>query len=78
MSACVNFSTIFGYPCLGNSYTAGLEDDELAKGLQVTADAAVSQEDWKYSADSECNLSRCDVSRQLNVYMLQKILGMNE
>ena len=32
---------MFGHLCLGNSYTAGL-DEEIVKGLQTTADAAVA------------------------------------
>ena len=56
MAACVHFSTMFGKPCLGNSYTAEL-DQETAKGLQMVADEVVFQEGWKYNSDSDCNLT---------------------
>ena len=43
VSACVHFSSMFGVPCTGNSYHAGLTDDNHIHKLQVAADATISK-----------------------------------
>ena len=58
LAACIHFSTLFGHPCLGNSYIAGL-DMETANILQNVADEAVAQSNWNYGAENDCNLSMC-------------------
>ena len=58
LSACVHFSTLFGVPCLGNTYGAGLDAGDVEE-LQIAADLAVEKADWTYPADSNCNLSMC-------------------
>ena len=57
LTACVHFATIFGQPCLGNPYIPDNLDEETAKHLQIAADAAISQDNWNFDADSDCNLS---------------------
>ena len=58
LSACVHFSTLFGQPCLGNTYGSSL-DAGIVEGLQIAADLAVDKADWTYPADSDCKLSMC-------------------
>ena len=58
LSACVHFSTLFGQPCLGNTYEAGL-GFENAEKLQIAADLAVEKENWNFPANSDCNLKMC-------------------
>ena len=58
LSACAHFSTLFGRPCEGNGYDAGL-DAATALEMQIAADIAVSSGGWSYPADSDCELTMC-------------------
>ena len=56
LGACVHYSTLFGKPCLGNSYLNGLSN-ENATNIQMVADAAISDANWNYNEDTNCELS---------------------
>ena len=56
LGACVHYSTLFGKPCLGNSYLNGLSN-ENATNIQMVADAAISEANWNYNEDTNCELS---------------------
>ena len=56
LGACVHYSTLFGKPCLGNSYLNGLSN-ENATNIQMVADAAISEAKWNYNEDTNCELS---------------------
>ena len=56
LGACVHYSTLFGKPCLGNSYLNGLSN-ENATNIQMVADAAISESNWNYNEDTNCELS---------------------
>ena len=56
LGACVHFSTLFGQPCLGNSYTNGLSAEDATK-IQIVADAAISGGDWNFDENTDCDLS---------------------
>jgi len=58
LGGCVHFSTLFGQPCTGNSYTNGLSV-ENATNIQTIADEAVfgGAGNWFYDETSDCSLS---------------------
>jgi len=60
ISACVHFSTLYGEPCTGNSFHAGLTNQDHVHRLQVAADSAISQGSWNFPASSSCHLEICN------------------
>ena len=58
LSACAHYSTLFGRPCEGNGYDAGL-DAATALEMQIAADTVVSRGGWSYPADTDCELTMC-------------------
>ena len=60
ISACVHFSTLYGEPCTGNSFHAGLTNDDHVYKLQVAADTTISKGSWNFPASSSCNLTICN------------------
>ena len=68
LAACVHFSTLFGKPCLGNSFTNAWVSKEVATKLQTAADSAIEIGKWNFDEETDCDSTlwtNCDLTQDL-------------